>query len=286
MVKLPGRTDNEIKNFWNTRVKRLQRANLPIYPDDIHRQHGHPPPLPPPLPASEYSNSKFDPFLSLSLFNSINFPTITNPLQPNSTSSLLSHPKIPNHQFEHFHDNESIANFPFQSPSSILEFSSETSSFFFQREMLSSASPFQSNSGEFDMIRSPAMEGSFNSFGLVPSTELTELPSIQSPVFPLNTPTSSGTTGGDYMMGITGGDADADACCVSSEAGSGGLLEDLLEESKALVNAENSAREISVVAGCGPGSGTGLTEDAGDGVHDSISANSSVGELGDFLCSC
>ncbi|KAJ0916542.1 putative myb-like transcription factor [Helianthus annuus] len=32
---LPGRTDNEIKNFWNTRTKRRQRAGLPIYPHDI-----------------------------------------------------------------------------------------------------------------------------------------------------------------------------------------------------------------------------------------------------------
>ncbi|KAD7477750.1 hypothetical protein E3N88_00886 [Mikania micrantha] len=31
-VELPGRTDNEIKNFWNTRTKRRQRAGLPIYP--------------------------------------------------------------------------------------------------------------------------------------------------------------------------------------------------------------------------------------------------------------
>ncbi|KAM7528503.1 hypothetical protein LguiB_031913 [Lonicera macranthoides] len=30
-----GRTDNEIKNFWNTRIKRRQRAGLPIYPPDI-----------------------------------------------------------------------------------------------------------------------------------------------------------------------------------------------------------------------------------------------------------
>ncbi|KAL6570668.1 hypothetical protein OROGR_000218 [Orobanche gracilis] len=30
--QLPGRTDNEIKNYWNTRLKRRQRAGLPIYP--------------------------------------------------------------------------------------------------------------------------------------------------------------------------------------------------------------------------------------------------------------
>ncbi|XP_072996073.1 transcription factor GAMYB-like isoform X1 [Typha latifolia] len=32
---LPGRTDNEIKNFWNTRIKRRQRAGLPLYPDNV-----------------------------------------------------------------------------------------------------------------------------------------------------------------------------------------------------------------------------------------------------------
>ncbi|EPS59038.1 hypothetical protein M569_15771, partial [Genlisea aurea] len=37
-TELPGRTDNEIKNFWNTRIKRRQRAGLPIYPNYISSQ--------------------------------------------------------------------------------------------------------------------------------------------------------------------------------------------------------------------------------------------------------
>ncbi|CAH8390942.1 unnamed protein product [Eruca vesicaria subsp. sativa] len=36
--QLPGRTDNEIKNYWNTRTKRRQRSGLPLYPHEIQHQ--------------------------------------------------------------------------------------------------------------------------------------------------------------------------------------------------------------------------------------------------------
>ncbi|KAL3635481.1 hypothetical protein CASFOL_020028 [Castilleja foliolosa] len=46
-AQLPGRTDNEIKNYWNTRLKRCQRAGLPIYPQQEHssRRPSNPSPL-------------------------------------------------------------------------------------------------------------------------------------------------------------------------------------------------------------------------------------------------
>ncbi|XP_047326258.1 transcription factor MYB120-like [Impatiens glandulifera] len=33
--KIPGRTDNDIKNFWNTRIKSCERRGLPLYPPEV-----------------------------------------------------------------------------------------------------------------------------------------------------------------------------------------------------------------------------------------------------------
>ncbi|KDP22719.1 hypothetical protein JCGZ_01821 [Jatropha curcas] len=120
--QLPGRTDNEIKNFWNTRMKRRQRAGLPIYPQEfleepspfrIHQQQSHhqnqqgqqkhhnsssSSPFSSLLSSSQkstYNNS------SLSLLDPINFSSSLDPLQ-NHLSSFYSNPAF---QLKSFGDN-------------------------------------------------------------------------------------------------------------------------------------------------------------------------------------
>ncbi|XP_047335946.1 transcription factor MYB101-like [Impatiens glandulifera] len=181
--QLPGRTDNEIKNYWNTRVKRLQRAGLPIYPEEINRQiHSQHHQFISQTHNSSSSSSSINPFFT----THVNFQTVT--------------PFHSNPQFTIFHDNDNNYN-PNVIPSSNLGYTHQKD-------------PFQIN---FDT-------------NLFDGSKETELPSIQSPV--RVTPVSSSS--GDHYQYYE------DIAVPHHNAANSGLLEALLEESKALLNKEKN----------------------------------------------
>lgn len=283
--QLPGRTDNEIKNYWNTRVKRRQRAGLPLYPQDIQKQatafhlnqyhQPRPSPSPPPpghLSTSQQPNPNFG--SSLSLLDSLNFPATTHlPGHHNS-------PFLPSsfHRAKRFRDNSVGFSLPF-SPTSPTQ-TTRPSSLFSQsfNTQLPPPTSFQFSSCNFDLNPQQIMRTPFEPDGKIPSASAfsmkLELPSSQQPQ-PATTAAALGTSN---EFKITAPVARSNS----------GLLDALLQEAQDKVGSVNFSREELVEEKCGfdPPSGSVFRESAatpplasGGKWDDSSSAHSSAGEL-------
>ncbi|KAL7218946.1 hypothetical protein ACSBR2_012085 [Camellia fascicularis] len=285
--KLAGRTDNDVKNYCNTRLKRPQRYDQPQpQAPQLQLQQQQPPPRIPNSfspsfsafsssssssssllsssapSSSHYSNTKLNP--PFSFFNPCRFSRMApkNPLQPTQPSSFLSNPP----QFNPFRDNNLQINdnflLPFSSPSPL---SSRMYKRTFQGELLPTypQSGLQFNSGNgFDMISSPppppsttTMAASFNPHGFVPPGTKIDFSSLQSPVPGLglgttSTPASSGSTvrgggGGGGMIETTPSTEYTISLIPNPQAVNTGLLDALLDESKALAQKQKLKNEIS-----------------------------------------
>lgn len=239
-VQLPGRTDNEIKNYWNTRLKRRQRAGLAIYPLDIKPQNHQLQEIPQNNPSSSSlvsllasSNGQKPEYSTpMSIFDMFNSPpTVPTPQNLLHSSSSLSKNGLAL--------SLSSVNSPFSpSPSASLAFNNQG---------LSQPLPMPSlhfNYLNFGIDSRRVSRASFEYDGSIGSgSGLVGLPSIQSLVQPTKTTASSGS---DYVIATSSSDAadqdhdhDPDETMegFSRNGCNSGLLEDLLGESQALTRA-------------------------------------------------
>ncbi|KAJ7981290.1 MYB-related transcription factor [Quillaja saponaria] len=249
-TQLPGRTDNEIKNYWNTRMKRRQRAGLPIYPQEVQEQAAasHLKQRKHLVEEVEQEDKLTDPHSSstssftsilgrsqrrklnfntpMTIFDHPSFSSVVNPLQ-NQTNSVFS--SNTDTKFNFFGENKANAGLTLPlCPASPYGSSSSTmfNQSFAANQSFPASQPNNYDSGNHSYnFNFTAMLG--RASYVFPGLE-TELSSIQTP--PLSgTPTSSSyASGGEGLMGATSNSGAIENS--QSTTGKKLITDDLMEE--------------------------------------------------------
>lgn len=227
-AQLPGRTDNEIKNYWNTRIKRRLRQGLPVYPQEVQNQSNtvnqpnfqNPPYPQSPCPPSQTlfsSSPQFKPAFSssLSLFDPI------TTLSAHQTSPILTPPyqryKRSGDTGPDFPLPFSQASLPSPLPSSSLP------------NQFSHISPLQLNPVTFCQNSLPILQTQFKFDQMVPPVlDFSINPELPSSQFSKKTHPYT-----------------ADNMKINSSSSNCGLLDELIGQAQAMVCNDSSRRQAS-----------------------------------------